>query len=193
MVGIGSTIGFQMSGTPFPVVARASTHILVGLLGAQLLKKDVSYVKVALITAPLHGLAEALVIIPLLGFNANSYIVAVGTMFHHCVDVIAYPVVKALAKTGRKNLKRYKINIKHILKRIIKNGGSMINKDKIIEYLEDNDLAEIGNQSREDLLVLRFFYDFDRDELAAAKAMPMMNVKMRQNLKTGMRNTFCHI
>jgi niacin transporter len=107
MVGIGSTIGFQMSGTPFPVVARASTHILVGLLGAQLLKKDVSYVKVALITAPLHGLAEALVIIPLLGFNANSYIVAVGTMFHHCVDVIiAYPVVKALAKTGRKEFEK---------------------------------------------------------------------------------------
>ncbi len=47
----------------------------------------------------------------------------------------------------------------------------MINKDKIIEYLEDNDLAEIEEiKVEEDLLVLRFFYDFDRDELAAAKA-----------------------
>lgn len=103
MVGIGSTIGFKIAGTPSPVVARASMHIIVGLVGAYLLKKDVSYVKVALITAPLHGLTEAIVIIPLVGFNANSYIVAIGTMFHHCVDVIiTYPVVKALAKAGRK-------------------------------------------------------------------------------------------
>ncbi|NLM35543.1 MAG: ECF transporter S component [Clostridiales bacterium] len=103
MVGIGSTIGFQMAGTPSPVVARASMHIIVGVFGAYLLKKNVSYIKVALITAPLHGLAEALVIIPLVGFNANSYIVAVGTMIHHCVDVIiTYPVIKALEKAGRK-------------------------------------------------------------------------------------------
>lgn len=103
MVGLGSTVGFQLSGTPAPVVARASMHIIVGVFGSYLMKKNVSYVKVAAITAPLHGLAEAIVIIPLVGFNANSYIVALGTMFHHCVDVIiTYPIAQALAKAGRK-------------------------------------------------------------------------------------------
>ena len=61
-------------------------HIIVGVWSIPL-KKNVSYIKVALITAPLHGL-QKLSIIPLVGFNANSYIVAVGTMIHHCVDVV---------------------------------------------------------------------------------------------------------
>lgn len=41
---------------------------------------------------------------------------------------------------------------------------------EIIEFLEKNDLSEVEEVDyKEGLLVLRFFYDFDKDELAAAK------------------------
>ncbi|NLZ48254.1 MAG: hypothetical protein GX895_05590 [Clostridiales bacterium] len=46
-----------------------------------------------------------------------------------------------------------------------------MDKNKIISFLEDNDLSEVEEIKSEDgVLVLRFFYDFDRDELEAAKA-----------------------
>ena len=40
VVGIGSTLGFLMSGMPAPVVARAATHIVVGYIGAKMIMKS---------------------------------------------------------------------------------------------------------------------------------------------------------
>ncbi len=107
IVGIGSTIGFLVSGTPAPVVARAATHIVVGFIGAQVIIKNKNYVKAAAVTAPIHGLLEALVVIPFVGFDVYQLLVvtAVGSILHHCIDsVIAYVIVKAVAKARNKNI-----------------------------------------------------------------------------------------
>jgi niacin transporter len=101
MVGVGSTIGF-MATTPAVVVARASTHIIVGLVGALMLKRGVSYTKVVAMTGPIHGILEGLAIIPFMGFTSFCYIVAVGTFVHHFADgIIANVLMKALSKTGK--------------------------------------------------------------------------------------------
>lgn len=47
----------------------------------------------------------------------------------------------------------------------------MINKEEIIKYLNENGISDIEElDTKEDLLVLRFFYDFDEDEVKAAEA-----------------------
>ncbi len=107
VVGVGSTIGFVISGTPAPVVARAATHIVVGYIGARIIMRNQSYVKAAIITAPIHGLLEMLVIIPFIGLNVYQLLIvtAVGTILHHAVDsTIAYAVVKAVAKSRNKDI-----------------------------------------------------------------------------------------
>lgn len=107
VVGIGSTIGFLISGTPAPVVARAATHIIVGFIGASMILRNQSYVKTTIFTAPIHGLLEMLVVIPFIGFNAYQLLVvtALGTILHHAADsVIAYAVAKAVAKSRNKNI-----------------------------------------------------------------------------------------
>ncbi len=107
IVGIGSTVGFLVSGTPAPVVARAATHIVVGYIGAQMIIRNRSYIKAAAITAPIHGLLEALVVIPFVGFNIYQLLIvtAVGTILHHTADsVIAYVIVKAVAKARNKEI-----------------------------------------------------------------------------------------
>ncbi|MCE5222288.1 MAG: ECF transporter S component [Clostridium sp.] len=107
VVGIGSTIGFIISGTPAPVVARAATHIVVGYIGARIIMKNKSYIKAAAITAPIHGLLEMLVVIPFIGFNVYQLLIvtAIGTILHHCADsVIAYSIVKAVARSRKKNI-----------------------------------------------------------------------------------------
>lgn len=107
VVGIGSTIGFLIAGTPAPVVARAAMHIIVGYIGARIIMKNQSYVKAAIITAPIHGLLEAAVVIPFFGLDIYKLlvVVAVGTILHHAVDsVISYAIVKAVAKARKKNI-----------------------------------------------------------------------------------------
>lgn len=107
VVGIGSTLGFLISGMPAPVVARAATHIVVGYIGAKIIMKNQSYVKAVAITAPIHGLLEALVVIPFIGLNVYQLIVvtAVGAILHHTADsIIAYGIVKAVAKAVHKNI-----------------------------------------------------------------------------------------
>ncbi|HEX9026899.1 MAG TPA: ECF transporter S component [Clostridium sp.] len=107
VVGIGSTIGFLISGTPAPVVARAATHIIVGYIGARIIMKNKSYTKAAIITAPIHGILEMLVVIPFIGFNVYQLLIvtAIGAILHHSVDsVIAYAIVKAMAKARNKNI-----------------------------------------------------------------------------------------
>ena len=106
VVGIGSTIGFLIAGSPAFVIARAATHIVVGYVGARIIMKNQSYVKAAIITAPIHGLLEALVVIPFIGLNLYQLLIvtAVGTILHHFVDsTIAYVLIKAIAKARNKN------------------------------------------------------------------------------------------
>ncbi|QGU95692.1 ECF transporter S component [Clostridium bovifaecis] len=100
-VGIGSTLGFLIT-TPLVVVARAFMHVFVGFTGAHLLKKGFSFRTVILITAPIHGILEAIAVIPF-GFTVYKIlvVVGVGTVLHHLVDgVISFILVKALSKTG---------------------------------------------------------------------------------------------
>lgn len=100
MVGIGSALGFSMNLGPL-VGARAFMHVFVGFIGAKMLERGMSYKMVVLITAPIHGLLEVLVIMPFVPFNAfNLFIVTgVGTMLHHSVDaVISSVLMKVLAK-----------------------------------------------------------------------------------------------
>lgn len=107
VVGIGSTIGFLISGSPAFVVARAATHIIVGYVGAKIIMKNQSYAKAAIITAPIHGVLEAIAVIPFYGLNLYQLLIitGVGTVLHHSVDsVIAYSIVKAVAKARRKNI-----------------------------------------------------------------------------------------
>ena len=107
VVGVGSTIGFLISGTPAPVVARAATHIIVGYIGARIILSNQSYIKAAAITASIHGLLEMLVVIPFVGFNVYQLLIvtAIGAILHHIADsAIAYAIVKAVAKARNKDI-----------------------------------------------------------------------------------------
>jgi niacin transporter len=101
-VGLGSAIGFLITATP-EVAARAFMHVFVGFMGAYLLKKGVSFRMVILMTAPIHGMLEAIAVIPF-GFTFHKVllVVGVGTMLHHLADgIISFILVKALGKTGK--------------------------------------------------------------------------------------------
>ncbi|SFD37693.1 ECF transporter S component [Clostridium uliginosum] len=107
VVGIGSTLGFLISGMPMPVVFRAATHILVGYIGAKIIIKDKNYLKAAALTAPIHGLAEMIVVIPFIGFNVYKLLIvtAVGGILHHIVDSgISYILIKAMAKARKTDI-----------------------------------------------------------------------------------------
>lgn len=46
-------------------------------------------------------------------------------------------------------------------------------KQSIIEFLEDNnltDIEEIEIDSQDEVIAIKFFYDFDKDEISAAKS-----------------------
>lgn len=55
MAGIGSALGFLLNLGPI-VGARAFMHVFVGMIGAWLLQRGVSFQMVSIITAPVHGL-----------------------------------------------------------------------------------------------------------------------------------------
>lgn len=105
MVGAGSALGFLVS-APAVVAARAFMHTFVGLAGALLIKRGVSFSKVVVVTAPIHAILEALAVIPF-GFTMYKVlvVVGVGTLIHHMVDgLIAFSLVKALSKSLKINL-----------------------------------------------------------------------------------------
>ncbi|MHC1721371.1 MAG: ECF transporter S component [Clostridiaceae bacterium] len=107
MVGLGSTLGFLVS-APAVVAARAFMHVFVGLAGALMLKQGVDFKKVVLFTAPIHGLLEALAVIPF-GFTMYKVlvVVGVGTILHHIADgVIAFALIKALSRSLKLDLKK---------------------------------------------------------------------------------------
>lgn len=100
MVGIGSGIGFFITKGAY-VGARAFMHTFVGMLGAYLIQKGVSYSKVVISTSFVHGIAEALVVIPFgITFKSILITVGLGTILHHLVDgILAYGVIKILSRT----------------------------------------------------------------------------------------------
>jgi niacin transporter len=115
MTGLGSALGFFLTKGPL-IGARGLMHVIVGFIGAVLLRRGISYSKVVLITAPLHGILEALVVLGFIsvgaqvkyaGNLANFLVitVAVGTVLHHSVDAaIAYVVAQSVAKATKTNL-----------------------------------------------------------------------------------------
>ncbi|AGK98096.1 hypothetical protein [Clostridium pasteurianum] len=102
VVGIGSALGFLIT-SPAVIAARAFTHTFVGLAGALLIRRGMSFKKVIVFTAPIHAILEALIVIPF-GFTAANalYIVGIGTVAHHFVDgVITVILVGAIERALR--------------------------------------------------------------------------------------------
>lgn len=106
IVGVGSTLGFFLAGSAPWIVARASTHIVVGFVGAKLFKKGISFPTIIAITAPIHGGLELLAVLPWYGVNLYKLlvVVALGTVIHHGIDgTITYALSNTLSKaTGKK-------------------------------------------------------------------------------------------
>lgn len=100
MVGIGSVIGFLVT-SPLVIAARAASHIFVGLAGAFMLKKGISFKKIIVLTAPIHGVLEAIAVIPF-GFTMYKVliVVGVGTLIHHMIDgAISLGILGALSRS----------------------------------------------------------------------------------------------
>lgn len=105
IVGIGSALGFLIT-SPAVIAARAFTHTFVGLGGALLIRRGVSFKKVIVLTAPIHAILEAIIVIPF-GFTAVNalYVVGIGTVAHHFVDgIITVILVGALERALRVKL-----------------------------------------------------------------------------------------
>ena len=103
-VGIGSAVGFSITASPV-IAARAAMHTVVGGVGGYLVKKKVPFKYVILITAPIHALLEALIVIPF-GFSFTNalIVVGIGTFVHHFVDgTISFGLIKALSKNVNLN------------------------------------------------------------------------------------------
>ncbi|HHT01224.1 MAG TPA: ECF transporter S component [Firmicutes bacterium] len=99
MVGAGSALGFLIKLGPI-VGARAATHIIVGLAGALLIRRGTSLPAVLAATAPLHGLSEALVVLPF-GFPLSFalWVIGFGTLLHHTADsLITLAVARLLPR-----------------------------------------------------------------------------------------------
>jgi niacin transporter len=100
VVGIGSVVGFLFA-IPDPIVAmRASSHIVVGYIGAKMIMKKVSYGKVLAYTAPIHGVLEGLIVLMFTGDIILSIVITgIGTIIHHVVDgMISLPIIKTIQK-----------------------------------------------------------------------------------------------
>lgn len=99
MVGIGSGLGFFITKGAY-VGARAFMHSIVGACGAYLIKREVSYTKVVIGTSFLHGILEALVVIPFgITFKSILITVGLGSVLHHLVDgFLAYGFIKIFAR-----------------------------------------------------------------------------------------------
>jgi niacin transporter len=86
IVGLGSAIGFFMKLGPV-VGMRAAMHIPVGMIGAWLVRKGMSFPLTLCAIAPVHAGLEALIVLPF-GFSLRDagMVVALGTLVHHAVD-----------------------------------------------------------------------------------------------------------
>ncbi len=107
VVGLGSAIGFLFA-FPDPIIAaRAATHIAVGFVGARLVLRNLSYITVMAITAPIHGILEGIVVYMITKNFAVAFIaVGVGTVLHHIIDsLITAPLLATLSKVLKINLR----------------------------------------------------------------------------------------
>ena len=87
LVGLGSAFGFFLNLGPL-VGARALMHVVVGVVGAHLIRRGTSFAKASIITAPIHGILEALVVMPFIGLDVYKLLVitCIGTILHHGAD-----------------------------------------------------------------------------------------------------------
>lgn len=102
LTGVGSMIGFLIKlGDPV-VTARAGMHIIFALIGALMYQRGMSVYLILLITMFIHGISEALIVLPF-GWTLEKagVTVGVGTMLHHIVDsVLTLGVYAALLRAG---------------------------------------------------------------------------------------------
>jgi len=100
LVGAGSALGFLFIMGPV-IAARAAVHMLFGVLGAIMIKKGRSFQSTLLITAPIHALGEALIVLPF-GFNLYQglYVVGLGTLLHHGIDALITLLLVKILKYG---------------------------------------------------------------------------------------------
>lgn len=109
IVALGSAIGFLVTSDPI-IAARAFTHVGVAIIGGYMLKNKQSYSLTMLCTAPIHGILESLIVIPL-GFSLSEAFIAVGigTIIHHSVDAVIarglLPVLKLSSPLFNENSK----------------------------------------------------------------------------------------
>lgn len=122
-VAIGTTLGFFWGGFPIVVVMRAATHIVFGVCGAYILKKNPAIFLSASKTflfglgiSCLHAISEVLVVMPFYfgnnmsaGYYAKGFLlsvillVGVGTIIHSLVDFgISLIIWKPLNKIARR-------------------------------------------------------------------------------------------
>jgi niacin transporter len=106
MVGLGSALGFLIMLPPV-IAARATIHAIFGLVGALLVKRGLSFEKALILTAPIHAIGEAIVVIPF-GFNLYTalVVVGIGTLIHHFLDsaisvVLAKTVLSGFIHPGK--------------------------------------------------------------------------------------------
>jgi niacin transporter len=84
------------------IAARASVHIVFGVLGALLYRRGTKPWQVFVVTAPVHALGEALAVIPF-GYTLHAalVLVGVGTLLHHTIDAaIALSLYHSLRRAG---------------------------------------------------------------------------------------------
>ncbi|HKM39060.1 MAG TPA: ECF transporter S component [bacterium] len=88
LVGVGSTIGFLIVLGPV-IAARAAVHVLVGFIGAVIIARKNSFATALLVTAPIHAIGEAVVVLPF-GFTLYQawFLVGIGTILHHGADAL---------------------------------------------------------------------------------------------------------
>lgn len=101
VVGVGSAIGFFMR-LGAVVGFRAAMHIPIGIAGALLLRKHLSFPVTLAVLAPVHALLESLVVL-IAGFSLRDagYLVGIGTLLHHTMDsIIAVVCWRALFYRG---------------------------------------------------------------------------------------------
>lgn len=111
---IGTTIGFGLSGLDPVVVARAGSHIVFAMVGAFMIKKNVSLVLTGVVTTLIHAVCEALTVYLFLsvGWTAAKdglsfvsiafYTTGIGTILHSAIDyiiavIVGLPLSKAKA------------------------------------------------------------------------------------------------
>ena len=102
-VGVGSAIGFLIKLANPVIAARAAMHTIVGYTGAVLVRKGIPYPLALLITAPVHGFLEALIVVPF-GFDLYKagVVVGVGTVLHHLVDSGIAITVLGMLRSARR-------------------------------------------------------------------------------------------